>query len=81
MIVTIDERPLTYTRYRMHVLEHIPTRYYVDPELMHHQAQLYDEIARHGRILLDDAGQPACLTGKVPQLLRYWPELHGPWKP
>jgi len=70
----------TWTQYKMYVLEHIPAKYYVVPDEMPHLPQLYDEIARHGRILLDHDARPVCLSGRRPQLLRYWPDLHGPWR-
>lgn len=72
-----------WTRERMWTLTHIPFEYYLPdssgrttPQL----EQLYSELATHGKIVLDRAGKPCCLTGRRPALLHIYPDLHGPWK-
>lgn len=68
---------------RMWTLDYIPFKYYLPDHLGRTTPQLdqlYSELATHNQILLDRSGEPCCLSGRQPALLKFYPDLHGPWK-
>ena len=73
-----------FTQAKMYALEHVPTRYYLPPEdgdeeaALGRLATLYYELGKHGRILLDQDGEPCCLSGKEPAMETGLPVMIDP---